>query len=796
MKAFEFNSQWMVYDETGREQAVTLPHDAMIHRRRDAKNPSGGAQAFFPGGAYTYEKVFEIPEEWANKHILFHFEGVYKNAKVYLNEKEVGGTAYGYIPFFVCADGLLKSDGKNVIRVEAENTNQPDSRWYSGAGIYRPVWVWVGDAEHIEPEGIRIMTLSYSPPHIRLDVAHTGGSGCELRTEILDGENIVASGISGEIKLPDAKLWNDETPHLYTCRITLKKSGRVCDTAETRFGIRKLEWNAKGLFVNGKRILLRGGCVHHDNGILGATAYDKSEFRRVKKLKEAGYNAIRSSHNPASRAMLEAADRYGVYIIDETWDMWFHHKNKYDYAADWRDHYKNDLKAMVERDFNHPSVIMYSIGNEVSEPAKDEGLRVTHEMVNYLHGLDSNRAVTGGFNLWIISSSKKGKGLYKEEGGLNNGQSKNMSGMNSTMFNIITSAVGTNMNKTANSKAADEATTPCLDELDIAGYNYASGRYPLEGKAHPNRVVFGSETFPQDIAKNWEMVQRYPFLVGDFMWAAWDYLGETGLGAWAYTPDGKGFDKPYPWLLAECGAFDILGNPGAPVAFARAVWALDQKPYIGVQPLNHPGIKPAKAVWRGTNALASWAWDGCRGNDAIVEVYSSAAAVELLLNGKSIGGKKTKQCKAVFKTKYIPGKLEAIAYDTAGKKCAWNELLSATGEIRLRVTPEELDISAGDICYVDIALVGENGVVESNADETLTVTVNGGVLLAFGSANPRTEERYDSGRFTTYYGRAQAVVCARDAGTLTITVSGKEKSITANIAVKPLNNKNEKGEMV
>ena len=611
-----FNEDW-IFNKAGKEERrkVTLPHDAMLEEKRTADAPSGSAGAYFHGDIYTYEKEFEAPKEWERQHILFQFEGVYRNAKVFLNGKEAGGAAYGYIPFFVCADGLLQYGSKNIIQVVADVSRQPDSRWYSGGGIYRPVWLWTGAKEHIEPEGICISTLSYEPARILVEVRHNGG---DVGVEILDKDGKTVTSGTGqrlEMDIPDAALWSEDVPDLYTCRVQLSKDGTVTDTAETAFGIRKVEWSSNGLTINGKGTLLRGGCIHHDNGILGAATYAESEERRVRILKEAGFNALRISHNPASAALLEACDRYGMYVLDESWDMWFHHKSKFDYASDWRKNYKYDLQALVERDFNHPSVIMYSIGNEVSEPAKEEGLAVIKEMVEYLHGADPNRAVTGGFNLMIIASAKKGKGVYDEEGGRKNDNDKAMSGMNSTMFNMVNNMVGTGMNRAANSRKADMATAPALDLLDIAGYNYASGRYPLEAKAHPKRVIMGSETFPQDIAKNWKMVKEYPYLIGDFMWTAWDYLGEAGLGEWAYTPDGKGFNKSYPWLLADCGALDILGNPNGELYLAQAAWGmLDNQPVIAVQPVNHPGTKPAKMVWRGTNAQPGWSYRGCEGN--------------------------------------------------------------------------------------------------------------------------------------------------------------------------------------
>ena len=773
MKKQSFNEDWSYGLQGDIKEPVCLPHDAMLAQGRDANSPGGSALGYFQGGIYEYEKTFRVLENLENNHFEIQFEGVYQNSKVFVNGKQAGGAAYGYIPFFIDLDPFL-TRGENTITVFADNSELPNSRWYTGGGIYRPAWLWIGNKSHIHAEGVKISTLSYSPARILVETSHTAGSDVLVSVEIFCGETLVSVGQGDklELSIPDAKLWSEVTPSLYTCRVTLEENGTVVDETSQTFGIRKIEWSNQGLLVNGEETLLRGGCVHHDNGILGAATYDKSEFRRVRKLKESGYNAIRSSHNPASRAMLDACDQYGVYLIDETWDMWFHHKNKYDYATSWRENYQFDLDAMVNRDFNHPSVIMYSIGNEVSEPAKTEGLQLEREMVEYLHQLDRNRAVTAGLNLMIINTSSKGKGVYKEEGGRNNDNDGMFAGMNSTMFNMITSFVGTGMNSSANSKSADITTAPCLEPLDIAGYNYNSGRYPMEGKAHPERVIYGSETFPQDIVKNWNMVKKFPYLVGDFMWTAWDYLGEAGLGAWAYTKDGKAFNKPYPWLLAECGTFDILGNPGASVACAQAAWELDTAPFIGVQPVNHPGINPAKAVWRGTNAIAGWSWNGCDGNKAVIEVYSSAAKVKLFLNGTCLGEKKIKRCKATYRTKYTPGTLEATVYDASGKESGCTKLATLSGKSTIKIIPEETHLKPDDICYFNITLADAEGNVECNADEQLTCKVEGGELLAFGSANPRTEETYRSGSFTTYYGRAQAIVKAGNSVQLSITVSG------------------------
>ena len=759
MKKRNFNSGWYCNGS-----AVTLPHDAMLHEARDPNAACGSAGAFFPDGEYVYEKTFPRPEA---EHVLFQFEGIYKNARVFLNGREAGGAAYGYIPFFVCADGYLV-EGENTIRVEC-SVRHPDSRWYSGAGIYRPVWLWTGPKDSIEPESVKISTVSFMPAVIRIQA---------LKAVTVEIGDLSGEGTDFELTIPDAKLWSEDTPYLYTARFA-----NGADSEEIRFGIRKVEWSNKGLFINGRKTLLRGGCLHHDNGILGTATYDESEWRRVKKLKDAGFNAIRSAHNPCSRAMLEACDALGVYLMDESWDMWFHHKTKYDYASQWRDNYMEDLAALVNRDFNHPSVILYSIGNEVSEPAKEEGLKVIGEMVDFLHRADPNRAVTGGFNLMIITQSAKGKGIYDESGeGRDESSDKKMQGMNSTLFNLITSMIGTGMNKAANSKKADRITTPALDQLDICGYNYASGRYPLEEKAHPGRVVVGSETFPHTLAANWAMVKKYPYLVGDFMWTAWDYLGEAGIGAWAYTEDGKGFSKPYPWLLGDTGAFDILGDPNGELFWASAVWGKLDRPAICVRPVNHDK-KPIKAAWRGTNAIPGWSWGGCKGRSATVEVYYDAARVDLFLNGKKAGSAKVKDCRACFKVRYASGKLEAVAYDAAGREIGRNEEYSAYAPIHLMARPEKAEVRPGEVVYVPVTVEGANGVVESNADRKLSVTVEGGELLGFGSADPRTEERFDAGEYSTYYGRALAVVRAGLSGTVRVSVTDGSGTAAAEITI-------------
>lgn len=779
----DFNRNWKFKKASEcTYQEVMLPHDAMLYEGRSKEASGEGAAGYFQGGKYIYEKRFFIPEEWKEDYLAIEFEGVYQKTKVYLNNEFITECSYGYIPFLADISAKKKAGDENFLRVEVDNQAQPNSRWYTGSGIYRPVHLLHGKKEHIKWHGVKIDTVSYDPAVIRVKTeVETEEQFPDVQIEILR-DNEIISTVSGNditVEIPNAVLWSEETPELYQCKVTLQKENKVLDEVTTVFGIRCIECSTKGLYINGKETLLKGACIHHDHGVLGAAVYEESERRRIRKLKEFGYNAIRSSHNPASEAVLRVCDQEGMLVIDESWDMWYGHKNKYDYASEFMDHFESDLKIMVERDYNHPSVIMYSIANEVAEPKDEKGIALAKKMVQLMHEMDSSRPVTAGINLMIISMAAKGKGVYKEEGGRRDQEPaqkskkvKKQKASGSLFFNMLTSMIGTNMNKMANSKKADAVTSPILDLLDVAGYNYASGRYPLEGKQHPDRVIVGSETFPMDIWKNWQMVEKYPYLLGDFMWTGWDYLGEAGIGAWTYTADGAGFDKPYPWMLADVGTIDILGNPNGEAYYAKTVWEKCKKPYIGVRPVNHPGITPRTATWRGTNCFDSWSWKGCEGNKAQVEVYADAAYAELFLNGKKIAKKKLKQMKALFNTKYQAGVLEAIVYDQQGNEVGRNVLKSAEEKSKLSILPEKQTVNSGEIVYVSICITDEQGIVQSNEDQMLQVSVNGGRLLGFGSANPRTEESFVTGEYTSYYGRTLAVIAAGCGEKLEIKVKG------------------------
>ncbi len=788
MKRTPFNGNWEFSRNDGAYAPVVVPHDAMLGNERRPDAPAGSASGYYTGARYRYRKTFELSESQAANVLKLEFGGVYRNARIVVNGVPLAAPPYGFVPFLVDISASVKP-GENTIEVEADNGGQPDCRWYSGGGLHRPVWMWEGEPDHIEPEGVRVTTMSYEPAVIGVQVLATGG---DAHVSIIDPDGrTVACGIGNEctLPIPDAQLWSAEHPHLYSCQVTLTadSTDEEIDRAEVPFGIRLIEWSPNGLFVNGRETLLRGGCIHCDNGVLGAASWPESERRRIRLLKQAGFNAIRVAHNPAPSALLDACDEQGVYVMDEAWDMWFMRKNPHDYARQFLDWCDFDLARLVSRDFNHPSVIMYSIGNEIADPLVPGGLELERSLVDLVHVLDPTRPITCGFNLTMMVMERIGHGWYAQHDGDSEASLANADDeppRGSLLFNLAAQATGTGMTLLANAPGADALVSPALDALDIAGYNYAAARYRVDARNHPRRIVVGTETFPYDLPRNWKLVENLPNLVGDFMWAGWDYLGEAGAGAWAYTADEAGFSKPWPWLIAGSGALDILGNANAHASLAAAVWKTALEPSIVVRPVNMMGNKTYRATWRGSDAIPSWSWRGCEGALAQIEVYTgNASSVRLELDDDVIATRPVRRFVARFEVEYRPGTLRAIALDESGREIARSSLASAQGPLHLEAKPEATPAEAGGIAYVAVAIVGENGEVESNADERVDIAVRGGTLLGFGSARPATTESFIEGSYTTYRGRALAVVHRNEPGNVTFTAKGVSLgSVTAQIA--------------
>ena len=735
---------------------VTLPHDAMLGEIREADCRNGVNSGYFPGGKYTYEKEFEIAVEDVGKPTALHFEAVYQNCTVTVNGQKVGSHKYGYTAFDVDITGVVHED-KNSIRVDVDNSLEPNCRWYSGSGIFRPVSLLID-----ELEAPRIITREIDPAVIEV-IADADA------VEIYDGEDMVAHGVPGVITVPGAKLWSAETPHLYTCII--RKDGKA---QHTTFGIRLLTWDAKnGLCVNGERVLLRGGCIHHDHGVLGACDFYDAEYRRISILKENGFNALRMAHNPASQITLDICDSLGMYVMNEAFDGWYIPKTYHDYARWFDAEWKNDIAAMVKASYNHPCVIMYSHGNEVSETASEKGAKTARMLTDYIHTLDDTRPVTAGVNVLLNVYANMGIGVYKDRGDYKpeplprkKGYKEKKTG--SAFFNAMANKLGGLMFFMAAGKKGDKASKGAADGMDVLGLNYAASRYEEDVKNHHNRLMVGSETMVADLPYNWERVKKYPQVLGDFVWSAWDYLGEACIGDWTYH-SYKGLP-----LLAGQGMIDITGKPLASMYFMQVVWGLRKAPFIGVRPLNHANEKPSSGAWQFTNAIDSWTWHGYEGTKAVVEVYADAASIRLELNGKEIATKPIKKYKTIFKLPYVPGTLTAIALDDSGKEISRYSLHTGGKEMKLTVTPNKQSMASDgqSLCYLPIEFTDGNGELIPYMEKPVTVKVEGAATLqGLGSALCKTDERYDSDSFNSYRGRLLAVLRAgTEPGKVKVTI--------------------------
>ena len=687
MNQYDFNHGWTVRKDGSEEvRAVNLPDDAMLRENRRKDAPGGSGDGYFENGKSYSDTAWAVPEDFAGKTLFLECEGVYQNASVLLNGEKLNEWPYGYTNFFFFFTGKVMSGQSNHLIVVADNEKAPNSRWYSGSGIYREVKLYVAGEEYIAPEGIRTDVISTS--RVKVTVSGKWSEETAAKVQILDGEEVVAEGISGDVlTIKNAKLWSEETPFLYTCRAWLEKDGKVLDEDRARFGMREISWGPKGFKVNGKEVLFRGGCIHHDNGILGACDFRDAEYRRVRLMKEAGFNAIRSAHNPASKALLDACDELGMYVMDETFDMWIINKNPFDYGGDtFKAWWKKDVEAMVRKDVNHPSVVMYSLGNEISDLGLPEGQAVLKEMSAYIRSLDETRPLTMGMNLMLAMMAAMGKGLYgknKDGEDKGNGSSALDNMPTSTFFNMLMNTMGGMMDKAASRKGADKVVAACSHLLDMPGYNYATSRYLKEVKTYPLRPFTGSETLPDALYKNWQLVKQIPQLTGDFMWTSIDYLGESAIGTIQYkNKKTKQHAEDGLIITGGAGIIDICGKLRPEVGWGKLIWDQTDVPTIGVEPYTHVNDFRQASMWRSSNAVESWSWPGCEGLKSDVVVYAKTPVVELWLNGEKIGVAKTKEYKAFFKgIAYEPGKLEAVCLDAFGEEVSRSALESATGEM-------------------------------------------------------------------------------------------------------------------
>ena len=817
MKRQSYNTNWAVGESKSSlvalitrtqttQEPVTLPHDAMISTDRSPDYQTGGGCGFFKPENVEYTKTAFFPKEDEGKVIYLEFEGVYMNASVWVNGDFAGKHTYGYSNFYVKINDFINFGEENTIKVVVKNASQPNSRWYSGTGIYRNVKLMTGNPLHIKVDGVLISTPAVKPEIATVEVAteiENEGVGFKngfVVTELIDADGNVAaeertrfSIFSGEsitvrqrIYVENPALWDLESPNLYTCKSRLEANGETIDEDCNTFGIRSLDLDpVNGMQINGKTIKLKGGCIHHDSGILGAATFEDAEYRRAKFHKAAGYNALRSAHHPMSKAMLDACDRIGILVMDEFSDAWTQAKCDFDYGFSFADFWEADTELMVKKDFNHPCVVLYSIGNEIPDIGQDRSAGWGRKIAEKIRSLDKTRYITNGLNLMLavmgsLPRIMKSMGMSAEEG-------KGSGEINQLMTNM--QAV---MGKLMQSSEINRYVEESCGILDVIGYNYSAERYENEPDISKNHIVVGAETFPKDLDKNWELVTKHGHVLGDFSWTSWDYLGEAGIGHIGYEDDMKAsIYGDYPWIAAYCADFDLTGYR-RPVSYWREiVWGgRGHVPYIAVQRPERYGQQSRPGNWSWTDSVSSWTWPGSEGKNAIVEVYSDAEEVELFIAGISQGRKPVgddfKKCYCKFDAVYRPGEVLTVAYINGEEIGRFS--LKTAGAPMLKVSKECDTLWAGsnDLCYLNIELVDENGNLNTAANRAVTVTIDGpATLQASGSADPKTEENYRENTHETFYGRMLAVVRAgAETGTSRLTVSAEGMAdVSVDIAV-------------
>ncbi len=803
-----FNDNWMVKIESAQHckeapsHKVTLPHDGMLYTKRGKNAWNGSKKGYFENGSWIYEKTFDAPVKWREQHVLIEFEGVYNQSMVYINGSFAGQNPYGYSEFCVDAGPLLKYGEKNTIKVTARTGD--DSRWYSGAGIYRNVNLLVSERLHIANNGVQITTSKVEAANAEIDIAveicnDFSGSAITsyLKNEVFSPDGELAGCVTAPVtlnpgemivlkqrlSLKDPLLWDVDTPNLYICHTTLLLNDREMDAAYTHFGIRSLNLDpVRGLQVNSKSVKLRGTCIHHDNGVIGARAIKAAEYRKVRILKENGFNAIRMAHHPVGRALLDACDELGMFVMDETFDMWTVNKSSQDYALFFPQWWERDVEAMVKKDFNHPSVIMYSIGNEIPDLETAAGSAVSWKIANKIRTLDPTRYTTHAVNGLMTVMSRMGEIMPQLIQA--SSESEPQVQVPEGDINAQMAQMGAAMKYLTNSPVMDAAIEEACAAVDIAGYNYMIDRYAVDKDKYPNRIIVGSETYPRGIHQIWRLVQENANVIGDFTWTGWDYLGEAGIGRLNYDVAGNTSMSPefygsYPWITAWCGDCDITGYRLPASYYREIVFGLRKDPYIAVIRPERYGQTPLISPWSWTDVISSWSFDDYEGKPVTVEVYSPSDEVELFINGISQGRRPTgesQEFKALFDVIYKSGSIEAVAY-CDNNACGSYFLESAGACVILDAEAEKdtVRLNDQDLAFINIRLTDENGNLHVNKDRCIEIQVEGcGELLGFGSGAPQTEESYVDLVHTTFEGRAFAVISPLKPGMIHVTIKAQD----------------------
>ncbi|HEY6978343.1 MAG TPA: glycoside hydrolase family 2 TIM barrel-domain containing protein [Chitinophagaceae bacterium] len=744
-------------------RTVELPHDWSIEDLPDqgdsvigpftTKSIGATATGYTVGGTAWYRKHFALNNS-ANKKVAIYFDGVYMNSDVWINEHHLGNHPYGYTAFYYDLTPYLKQSGENILAVRVRNEGR-NSRWYSGSGIYRHVWLTITNPVHIDQWGVYITTPQVSKTAAKINITTNltglrdlpGLNKLILHTKIIDSKNNVMAStetpinfltnqpinntISQTIQLPHPHSWSPSSPYLYHAITDIMNGDKLLDHVVTNFGIRSISITAeKGFLLNGKQIRLRGGCMHHDNGPLGAATIDRAEERRVELLKKSGFNAVRTSHNPPSQQFLDACDRLGIIVIDEAFDQWERHKNPEDYGLYFDTSWQHDINAMVLRDRNHPSVVFWSIGNEINERADPSGLVIGKKLRDEVKRLDPTRPVTEAVcEFWDHPGRP----------------------WDSTSFTFAL--------------------------LDVGGYNYMWKQYENGHAKYPQRIMMGTESFPFEAFENWQQVEQHRYVIGDFVWTAMDYLGETGIGHTAFDSNTK-FAMEFPWFNAWCGDIDLIGGKKPQSYYRDVVWNRSKLEMLVHAPIPE-GHKEAISGWGWYDEFPSYTFNGHEGKPLQVKVYTHYNMVRVVLNGKTIGEQKVSlQTKftATFNINYQPGILKAIGLQNG--KVVDSVVLQTAGEparIRLTADRSRIHASPNDLAYVTAEVLDAKGQLVPHATLLLHFSIIGnGEIIATASACPNCMESFQKPEHKTFEGKCLIIVRPKgNAGKITLKAEGE-----------------------
>jgi beta-galactosidase len=729
---------------------LDLPHDWSIEGKLHPKNPTGGGGGYFPAGVGWYRKVFQAPIAWKEKKVSIYFEGVYMNCEVFVNGKSLGVYPFGYSSFSYDLSPYLAFGSENLIAVKVDNSQHVNSRWYSGSGIYRHVWMRVTDPVHVAHWGVGITTPEVSSKKAAVQITtlvqnETGSpQSIIVKTQVQTGNSKSVANAQVRVELPansnkevkqvirvsSPLLWTPEDPNVYTAHVQLITGNAVRDEVKNNFGIRSIVFSAVGGFtLNGKTVKLNGGCVHHDNGCLGAAAFDRAEERKVELLKSAGFNAVRTSHNPPSEAFLDACDRLGLLVMDEAFDCWRVGKNPHDYAKYFSEWWKRDLDAMVLRDRNHPSIIMWSVGNEIVERSDPKVVETAAMLVDAIKKIDTTRPVTSA----VVANDK------------------------------------------------DWSTfDPLMGAHDVAGYNYHLGSAPADHVRIPSRIIVQTESYPREAFNNWKLVQDNAYVIGDFVWTAMDYLGESGIGRWYYSGEAPGehWERDlFPWHGAYCGDIDLIGWRKPISHYRSLLYNSTEKLYMAVREPNPDPVEIKETWWSVWPTWESWTWPGNEGTSMQVEVYSKYPKVRLYLNNQLIGEKATsrqQEHKATFTLPYANGELKAVGVDQ-DKEIESSVLKTAGDAARIRLVADRTAIAASgqDLSFVTVEITDKDGIIQPLAANRLQFTIEGPATLAgVDNADMKDYDLYVSNTRKAWHGRALVVIkSTRGEGDIKLTVT-------------------------